>query len=168
MQIDVDVVLLGRAAPGVELHDAGNGQKPPLHHPVLDRAQIGQSEMRRTGHLIAVDFADQAGGLDLRRDVVRQADVLLQVDGGLGESEVVVDAIIERDANEREPVERGRADDVDAWRRGKANLDRDGVVALHLLGRQAGSLGGDFKDDGSRIWDRPRCSASKTRTGRRR
>jgi hypothetical protein len=38
----------------------GTVNKPALHDPVLDGAQIGQPEMRRPDHLIAVDLADQA------------------------------------------------------------------------------------------------------------
>ena len=151
VQIDVDVVLLGRSAPGIELHDPGYSQEPALQHPILDRPQIRQTEVRRSGHLVTVDFADQAGGLDLRRYIIRQADILLEVDRGLREREVVVDAVIECHTNEGEAVERRRANDVDPWRRGKADLQRDGVIALHLLSRQAGSLRGDFQNDGGRI-----------------
>src|SRR6476620_3801426 len=98
--------------------------------------------IRGSTHLIAVDFADQAGGLDLRRDVVRQTDILLQIDRGLGEREIILDAVIEGDPHEGEAVKRGRAYDVDAGRCGKPDLERYRVVALHLLGRQTGRLGG--------------------------
>jgi len=151
MQIDLDVEFLGGAAPGIDLNDAGHGQQPALHDPVLDGAQIGQAEVRRADHLIAKDLADQAGGLDDRRDVVRQRDVLLQIDRGLRQREVIVDAVIERHADERQTVERGRADDVDAGSGGEPDLDRNGVVALHLLGREAGRLRGDFQNHWRRI-----------------
>ncbi len=151
VQIDLDLVLLGRSAPGVELHDPRNGEQPALQNPILDGAQIAQAEVRRSGYLIAIDLADQAGGLDLRRDVIRQTDILLQIDRGLGKSEVIVDAVIERHPNEREAVERRRTNDIDSGRRGKTNFERDGVVALHLLGRQAGRLRRDFQDHRSRI-----------------
>ena len=151
VQIDLDIVFLRRAAPGIDLDDAGNGQQAALHDPVLDGAQVGQSEMRRSDHLIAVDFADQAGGLDLWGDVVRQVDVLLKVDRGLRQREIIVDAVIENDAHERQAIERGRADDVDARRRSKTDLDRNRVIALHLLGGLTGSLRGDFQDDRRRI-----------------
>ena len=151
MQIDVDVVFLGGAAPGVDLHDAGNGEQAPLQYPILHRAQIGQPEMRRPDHLIAVDFANEARALDLRHHVVRQVDVLLQIDRGLRQREIIVDVVLEHDADERQAVERGRADDVDARRRGEPDLDRDGEVALHLLGRLAGRLRGDLQDHRRRI-----------------
>ena len=105
MQIDLDLVLLGRAAPGIHLHDPGNSQQAPLQYPILNGAEIGQTEVRRPNQLIAVNFADQAAALDLRRDVIRQADVLLQVDRGLRESEIIVDSILECDAHEGETVE---------------------------------------------------------------
>src|ERR1019366_8046395 len=69
MQIDLDVVFLGSAAPGIHLYDAGNGQQAPLQYPILDGAEIGQTEMRRSDDLIAVDFADQTASLNLRRDI---------------------------------------------------------------------------------------------------
>ena len=100
VQIDLDLEFLGGAAPGVDLHDARDGQKPALQDPILDGAQIGQPEMRRPDDLIAIDFADQARALDLRRDVVRQADVLLQADRGLRERKIIIDSIVERDADE--------------------------------------------------------------------
>ncbi len=152
MQIDLDVVFLGGAAPGIDLHHARHGEKPPLQDPILHGAQIGQTEMRRPDHLIAVDFADQAGALDLRRDVIRQADILLQIDRGLRQREIIIDAVLKHDAHEGQPIERGRADDVDARRGGKPDFDRDGEIALHLLGRLAGRLGGDFQDHRRRIW----------------
>ena len=151
VQIDFDVKLLGGPAPSIELDDAGDGQQPPLQYPVLNGSQVGQAEMRRPGHLVPVDFADQAGGLDLRRDVVRQTDVLLQIDRSLGEREVIVDPVVERHPHEGETIERGRADDVDPRRRGEADLDRDRIVTLHLFRRQAGCLGGDFQNDRGRV-----------------
>ena len=58
VEIGLDLVFLGRAAPGVDLHDARHGQETALQDPVLDGPQVGQAEMRRPFHLIAVDFAD--------------------------------------------------------------------------------------------------------------
>ena len=83
VEVDLDLELLGGAAPGVDLDDARNGQKPALQDPILDGAKIGQPDVRRSYDLVTIDFADQARALDLRRDVVRQVDVLLQADRGL-------------------------------------------------------------------------------------
>ena len=151
VEVDLDLEFLGGAAPGVDLDDALDGQETALHDPILDGAKIGQPEMRRPHHLVAIDFADQARSLDLRHDVVRQADVLLQVDRGLREREIIIDPVFEGHADEGEAIERGRADDIDPWRRGQANLHRDRVIALHLFGGQAGGLGGDLQDHGRRI-----------------
>ncbi len=151
VQIDLDLELLGRAAPGVDLNDAGNGQQTALHDPILDRAQIGQSEMRRAGHLIAIDFADQARALNRRHRIARQIDILLQADRGLREREVIVDPVIESDAHEREAVERRRADVVDPGRGGEPDFHRYRVIPLHLLGGETVGLCGDFQDHRRRI-----------------
>jgi hypothetical protein len=54
--------------------------------------------------LIAVDFADEAGRLNLRRDSTGETDVLLQVDGCLREREIVVDAVLEYDPDEGQAI----------------------------------------------------------------
>src|SRR5262249_37708232 len=64
VQIDLDLELLGSAAPGVDLDDTLHRQQPALHNPILDRAQIGQAEVRRSDQLVAVNFADQARALN--------------------------------------------------------------------------------------------------------
>src|SRR5208283_4566946 len=56
-QIDVDIELLGRAAPGVDLHHAGDRQHSAGDDVILDRAQIGQAEIRRALDLVTKDFA---------------------------------------------------------------------------------------------------------------
>src|SRR6185437_6500257 len=145
-RVDLDVILLGRAAPGIDLYDTGHGKKPPLQYPVLDGAQVAQPEVRWPDHLIAVDLADQAGRLDLGRDVAGETDVLLEIDGCLREREIVIDVVLEHDADKGQAIERGRANDIDAGRRGKADLDRNGEVALHLLRRKAWRLRRDFQN----------------------
>ncbi len=151
VQVDLDLEFLGGAAPGIDLHHAGNGQQPALDDPVLDGAQIGQPEMRRADHLIAVDLAHQARALDRGGHAVRQVDVLLQADRRLRQREVVIDAVIERDAHERQAVERRRADVVDPRGRREPDLHRNRVVALHLLGRETGGLRGDLQDNRRRV-----------------
>ena len=64
VEIDFDVELLGRAAPGVDLDNALDSQEPALKHPILDGAQIGQSNVGRADHLVAIDLTDQARTLD--------------------------------------------------------------------------------------------------------
>src|SRR5262249_33504333 len=152
LQIDLDLKLFGGAAPGVDLHHAFDGEQSALHHPILDRAKVGQAEMPRAFDLIAVDFANQARPLNQGNDIVRQVHILLQTDGGRMEGEVVVDAITKRDASEGQAVEGGRTDDVDAGRCGKADFHGDRVVTFHFLGRKTGCLRGDLENNGRGIW----------------
>ena len=146
-QIHVDIELLGRAAPGVDLHDAGNGQQAARDDPVLDRAQIGQSEIRRSLDLIAVDFAGQTGLLNLRRLIAGKRDVLLESDRRLLIGEIIVDAIFEGHAHEAQAVERSRAHIDDAGHGIERDLHRDRIIFLHLFRRKARGLRGDFEND---------------------
>ncbi len=151
VRMDIDIELLGRSAPTIDRHDTGNGQEPPGHDPILDRAKIRQPDMLVALHLIAENFAGSAVLLDAGHLVSRQGHVLLQRDGGLAIGEIVIDAILENDADEGEAVEGGRANDLDAGRGIKADLDGTRVVTLHFLRGQARRLGGDFQDDRRRI-----------------
>src|SRR5262249_7079597 len=60
VQIDLDIVRLGRAAPGHNLDHPGNRQQPALNDPILERAQIRQAEVLRPNQLVAIYLADQA------------------------------------------------------------------------------------------------------------
>mmetsp|Transcript_5519 Transcript_5519/g.13306 ORF Transcript_5519/g.13306 Transcript_5519/m.13306 type:complete len:1095 (-) Transcript_5519:4456-7740(-) len=150
-RLDLDVVLLGRAAPGHDLADTGHRQQAPLDDPVLDAAQVGQAVGTRALDLVAQDLAHQAGGLDLWLHAIGQVDVLLQADRGLGQRRDVVDAVLEGHTDEGQAVERGRADVVHPERGGQADFHRTRVVALHLLGRLPGRLRGDLQDDRRRV-----------------
>jgi hypothetical protein len=151
VEIDLDFIFLGGAAPGVDLDHARHGEQPALQHPVLDRAQVGQAEVRWADQLVAIDFANQARCLNLRGDAVGKIDVLLQAERGLREGEVIIDAVFERDSNERQAVERGGTDVVDAGRGRESDLHRNGVIALHFLGGESRRLGGDLQDHRRRI-----------------
>jgi hypothetical protein len=151
LRIGVDIELLGGAAPAIDLDHAGNGEQAAGDDVILQGAEIGQAEMRWPLDLVAVDLADQARLLDGRHQVARQGDVLLQADRGLGQREIVVDAVSEGDANKRQSVERGRADIDDARRRIEPDFHRNGIVFLHLLGGEAGGLCRDLENDRSGI-----------------
>jgi hypothetical protein len=151
VKIDVDIVSLGRTAPRIDLNDARHAEYSASRDPGLHGAQIGQPEMRRTDDLVAIDFADRARHLDLRNLILRQRDVLLEVQTRLHEGGVVIDAVFEGDAHEGQTVKRGRPDVVDTCGGIEADLHRDGVGALHLLGGQTRGLGGDFEDHRRRI-----------------
>src|SRR5208282_5668515 len=150
-RIELDMEFLGGAAPGVDLHDAGNGQQPARDDPVLDGAQIGQAEMLRSGDFIAENFAGETGLLNLRNLGAGQIDVLLQADRRLGEGEMIIDAIFEGHADEAQAIERGRADIVDAGSRIEPDLHGNGIIFLHFLGRKPRLLGGDFENRRRRI-----------------
>jgi len=74
VEIDLDIVLLGCAAPRAHLNDAWNGEQPTDDDPILHGAQVGQSEVGRTDDLVAKDLADQARLLDRGRHTVGKAD----------------------------------------------------------------------------------------------
>ena len=80
-------------------------------------------------------------------------------------SEMIVDAILEDDADKGEPVEGSGADNIDARRLVKGDLHGEGVIALHLFGREARRLGGDFQDDRGGIWIRLDVELSKGEEG---
>jgi len=146
VKIDLDVVLLSRTTPRIDLNDTGHREQAARGDPGLHGTQVGQPEMWRTDHPVAIDLAGRARLLDLWNGVLRQRDVLLEVQARLGHREVVVYAVLEGESDEGQAVKRGRPDVLEARRRIKADFHRDRVVALHFLGGQAGSLGGDLED----------------------
>jgi len=75
--IEFHFELLGRPTPAVDLDDAGEGQQPPAHDPVLNGAQVRQPEMRGSHHLVAVDLSGGAVLLDRRCYPTGQIDILL-------------------------------------------------------------------------------------------
>ena len=76
---------------------------------------------------------------------------MLQAEGRLRIGEVIINAVFECDADEGQAIKRGRADIIDSGCGGKPNLHRDRIIALHLLGRQTGCLGGNLQDHGRRV-----------------
>ena len=108
--------------------------KAGAHDPILDGAQIGQPKMLRPDHLVAINFPVELYLLDLRHLAAGKRDVLLQGDRRLSVGEVIVHPVFEHDADKRQAIERSGADDIDAGRGVKSDLDGDCVVALHLLG----------------------------------
>src|ERR1700719_1825063 len=110
--------------------------------------------MRRTNHLIAIDLSGGTALLDGGHEIARQTDILLHGSGRLAVGKVKVNAILEHDADKRQSVEGSRADDLDAGCRIESNLDRAGVIALHLFGRQAGRLSGNFENHRGWVWIR--------------
>src|SRR5580658_9017625 len=103
--------------------------------------------MRRTDDLVAIDFADQARLLDLRHLIGGQRHILLQTERRLRVGEVIIDAVLEGDAYERQSVERRGADIVYAGRRVQPDFHRGRIVFFHLLSGEAGRLRGDLEND---------------------
>src|SRR5207237_541494 len=103
-------------------------QKAALYDPILHGTQVGQSEMRRSGQLITKDLARLAGLLNIGLRVVGKVDTLLKAERRLGVGEIEFDPVFERDSHEREAIERGRANDIDARCDGKTHLHRNRVV----------------------------------------
>src|SRR5262249_37550887 len=147
VEVDLDVVGLRRAPPGVHLNHPGNGQQASYHDPIVQRAKIAQPEVRRPGELIAVDLADQAGPLNRRLHAVGHIDPLLQAVYRLRVGEVVIDAVAEHHAHEGQSVDGVGADELDPGSGRETDLHGNRVVAFHLLSREALGLGGDFEDD---------------------
>jgi hypothetical protein len=104
IEIGLDFKFFGHAAPGVDLDDTGDAQQPALQHPILNCAKIGQSKVGGADELIAKDLANQAAALNGRLYVVREGYALLKIERRLREREVIVDPIVEHDANERQAI----------------------------------------------------------------
>ena len=101
--------------------------------------------------MIAVDLADRAPGRDLRLHAVGQRRQLREaVDHPLLRL-LVGEVVGELQLDVRQAEQRNGADGRDVGNAGHLHLDRDGDVALHLLGRQAGALGDDVDERRHRI-----------------
>ena len=64
VRIDLDLEFLGRPAPTVDWRRCREWSTAAAHDPVLNRAEIGQSEMFRPDDLITKNFAGRAVLLD--------------------------------------------------------------------------------------------------------
>src|SRR5262249_31558225 len=148
VQIDFDLEFLGGPAPGDDLDDAVDGQEAALQDPVLNRAQIGQSEVWGPHYLIAENLADQARALDRGLHIVRKIDPLLQAQSGLRVSEIVINPVLEHDWNEGRSREGGGGEGAAAGGGGEPALHGEGEITPHLRGGGAGRWGGDLEDDG--------------------
>ena len=151
LEIDLYRELLDRAAPGIDLHDAGHRHQPAGDDPVLNASEIGQAKVFRADDLIAIDLANQRGLLNDRFDAIGEFGVLLQGQSCLRIGEIIIHAIGESDLNPRQSVKRGRSDIGDVWHRIERRFQWHRIVFLHLLRRQSGRLRGDFDDDGRGI-----------------
>jgi hypothetical protein len=136
--IDDDLVLLGLAAHGVDLDDAGDRAQPVGHHPVEQRPQLH----RRVLVAAQIEFVDLSEARRHRRQLgpsVPFGDV------GLGELEPLGDelprepdvgVVVEHDGDHADRGAAARADLDDAGETVHRRLDRVGQEALDLGGRQ--------------------------------
>ena len=78
VEIDLQLVGLGLAAPAGDVDHAGHGAEAALQHPVLQRLEVEHAVVRRPGQPVAVDFADRAERRNARLHVARQRRQLRQ------------------------------------------------------------------------------------------
>ena len=73
VEIDLQLVGLGLAAPAGDVDHAGHGAEAALQHPVLQRLEVEHAVVRRALQPVAKDFADRAERRNARLHVARQA-----------------------------------------------------------------------------------------------
>ena len=59
VEIDLQLIGLGLAAPAGDVDHAGHGAEAALQHPVLQRLEVEHAVVRRPDQPVAVDFADR-------------------------------------------------------------------------------------------------------------
>ena len=72
VEIDLQFVGLGLAAPAGDVDHAGHGAEAALQHPVLQRLQVEHAVVRRPDQPVTVDFADRAERRNPRLHVAGQ------------------------------------------------------------------------------------------------
>ena len=151
VEIDGDVVGLGLAAPAGDVDDAGDRLQAPLQDPVLQRLEVGDGVARRADDTVAEDLADRAGGRQGGlRAVGHRAELRQPIDHHL-RGLLVRHVVGELDLHVAQSEQRDRADGLDIGEAGHLDLDRDGDVALDLLGGLAGILRDDVDQRRHRI-----------------
>src|SRR5581483_171212 len=149
--VDTDLVAPGLAAPTCDIDDPGYCLEAALEYPILEGLQIQGRIALRTDHPVAVDLANGAGRRDLRHGCVGQGGELRKpVDHPLLRL-VVGEVVGELDLYVRKTEQRDRADSTDVRNSGHLDLDRDGDVALDLLGGLARALRDDVNERGNGV-----------------
>ncbi len=143
VEVDLQLVGLGLAAPADHVDHAGDRTETALQHPVLQRLEVEHAVIGRAGQLVAVDLADRRDRRDLRLRVVEERRQRGEAVEHLLERLFV--GVVERELqlHVREAVERYRAHDAQVLDRRGLRLDRDGDVALDLLRRETRALRDD-------------------------
>ena len=142
--IDVDLVLLDRAADAGDLGDARHGVELVADEPVLDGAKVPQriafpldrvpEDVAHAGG-VRPQRGHHAGGKGLRQEIEPFEDA--------GAREVEIHRILEDHVDHREPERGRRADDTDAGKTLEAHGERIRDLVLDLLRRAARPVGED-------------------------
>ena len=143
--IDDHLVLLGLAAHGVDLDDAGHGAQLPRHVPIEQRAQLH----RRVAIALEVELVDLA---EARRHRRQLGAAVGGRDVGFGHLEPLGDElprqpdvhlVVEDDGDGADGGARDRPDLGQLGQAVHGHLDGEREVRLHLRRRQAGRAGDD-------------------------
>ena len=79
VEVDLQLVGLGLAAPAGDVDHAGHGAEAALQHPVLQRLQVEHAVVRRPDQPVAIDLADRRSSGEMPRlHVARQRRQLRQ------------------------------------------------------------------------------------------
>ena len=141
--VDLHVVLLGLAAVARDVDDARHLLELPLQDPVLGGLQVAPA-CSPCPRPVAEELADGVPGRELAAAALRAAETNWSRLMTSCRACFVVGAPLEVALDVAQPEEGLRADVVQARHAGQADLQRDGHVALDLLGAPAVGLGDDL------------------------
>ena len=135
VEVDLQLIGLGPAAPAGDVDHAGHGAEAALQHPVLQRLQVQHAVVRRPRQPVAVDFADGAERRNSRLHVAGQRRHLRQPVQHLLQRLVI--GVVERELqfDVGQAVQRDGPDGAQVLDAGDLGLDRNGDVALDFLRR---------------------------------
>ena len=151
VEVDGDVEGLALAAPRRDVDHARHRLEPAQQDPVLDGLEVGHAVARRADHAVAEDLADRAGRRDEGLRAVGQRPELRQAVDDELRGFAVADVVGELHLHVAEAGQRDGADRRDEGNSRHLHFDRDGDVALDLLGRLAGILRHDVDQRRHRI-----------------
>ncbi len=144
--IDDDLVLLRKAAPGVDLCDAGNGAQPGRDHPVEDRPALHRGDAVSLDCELE-DVAEPGRDRTQLGSAQTLRDRFACLDEALGDElagEVEVDSVLEDDRHRREAIAGDRADLLELRKAVHRGLHRVRHELLHLHGPEGRSLREDL------------------------
>ena len=151
VEIDLQLIGLGLAAPPGDVDHPGYGAEAALQHPVLQRLEVEHAVVRRPLQPVAIDFADRAQRRNARLHIARQRPELRQPVQHLLQRFLI--GVVERELqfDVRQSVQRDGADGAKVLDARDLGLDRDGDVALDLLRRQPRTLRHDVDHRRGRV-----------------